>query len=148
MSGATVLYDAPGPTTRRRHLAYSVLFAVALVAVLAWVFVKLKAAGEFDQRIFDGLAGSNIWTAIWEGVQATLKAAGLAIVLAVVLGLLLAVGRMSERGWIRTPCRLVIEFFRAVPVLLLIIFVFGLLAGHGLETETRGLIAVVGGLML
>jgi glutamate transport system permease protein len=77
-----------------------------------------------------------------------LNAAGLAIVLAIVLGLLLAVGRMSDRGWIRTPCRLVIEFFRAVPVLLLIIFVFGLLAGHGLETETRGLIAVVGGLML
>jgi glutamate transport system permease protein len=148
MTAATVLYDAPGPVTRRRHLIYSVLFALALAAVLAWVFVKLKDAGEFDQRIFDGLAKSNVWKAIWEGVQATLKAAGLAIVLAIVLGLLLAVGRMSDRGWIRTPCRLVIEFFRAVPVLLLIIFVFGLLAGHGLETETRGLIAVVGGLML
>jgi glutamate transport system permease protein len=148
MTAATVLYDAPGPVTRRRHLIYSILFALALAAVLAWVFVKLKDAGEFDQRIFDGLAKSNVWTAIWEGVQATLKAAGLAIVLAIVLGLLLAVGRMSDRGWIRTPCRLVIEFFRAVPVLLLIIFVFGLLAGHGLETETRGLIAVVGGLML
>lgn len=146
MSGATVLYDAPGPATRRRHQIYSVVFALVLVAILVWIFFKLKDAGEFESRIFDGLSQSNVWEAIWEGVQATLKAAGLAIVLAVVLGLLLAVGRLSERAWIRIPSGLVVEFFRAVPVLLLIIFSFGLLAGRGLETDVRGLIAVVAGL--
>jgi glutamate transport system permease protein len=148
MSGATVLYDAPGPATRRRHLLYSALFAVVAAAVLVWVYLKLEDAGQFEQRIFDGLSQANVWEAIGEGVQATLKAAGLSIVLAVVLGLLLAVGRMSDHRWIGTPCRLIIEFFRAVPVLLLIIFSFGLLAGRGLETETRGLIAVVSGLTL
>jgi glutamate transport system permease protein len=148
MSGATVLYDAPGPITRRRHQVYSLVFALIAVAVLAWIFLKLKDAGEFEQRIFDGLSQANVWEAIWEGVQATLKAAGLAIVLAVVLGLMLAIGRLSDRAWIRLPCRLVVEFFRAVPVLLLIIFAFGLLAGHGLETDVRGLIAVVAGLTL
>jgi glutamate transport system permease protein len=148
VSGATVLYDAPGPATRRRHLLYSALFAVVAAAVLVWVYLKLEDAGQFEQRIFDGLSQANVWEAIGEGVQATLKAAGLSIVLAVVLGLLLAVGRMSDHRWIGTPCRLIIEFFRAVPVLLLIIFSFGLLAGRGLETETRGLIAVVSGLTL
>ena len=148
MSGATVLYDAPGPVTRRRHQVYSLVFALVAVAVLVWIFLKLKDAGEFEQRIFDGLSQANVWEAIWEGVQATLKAAGLAIVLAVVLGLMLAIGRLSDRAWIRLPCRLVVEFFRAVPVLLLIIFAFGLLAGHGLETDVRGLIAVVAGLTL
>jgi glutamate transport system permease protein len=148
MSGATVLYDAPGPATRRRHQIYSVLFALVFVAILVWIFVKLDDAGEFEQRIFDGLSRTNVWEAIWEGVQATLKAAGLAIVLAIVLGLLLAIGRLSDHAWIRMPCRLVVEFFRAVPVLLLIIFAFGLLAGRGLDTETRGLIAVVAGLTL
>lgn len=148
MSGATVLYDAPGPATRRRHQIYSVLFALVFVAILVWIFVKLDDAGEFEQRIFDGLSRTNVWEAIWEGVQATPKAAGLAIVLAIVLGLLLAIGRLSDHAWIRMPCRLVVEFFRAVPVLLLIIFAFGLLAGRGLDTETRGLIAVVAGLTL
>jgi glutamate transport system permease protein len=148
MSAATVLYDAPGPATRRRHQIYSLVFALVAIAVLAWVYIKLKDAGEFEQRIFDGLSQSNVWEAIWEGVQATLKAAGLAIVLAVIVGLLLAVGRLSDHPWIRVPCRLVVEFFRAVPVLLLIIFSFGLLAGRGLETDIRGLIAVVAGLTL
>jgi glutamate transport system permease protein len=148
MSGATVLYDAPGPATRRRHQLYSVVFALVALAILVWVFFKLKDAGEFEQRIFDGLSQANVWEAIWEGVQATLKAAGLAIVLAVVVGLMLAMGRLSDHALIRVPCRLVVEFFRAVPVLLLIIFSFGLLAGRGLETDVRGLIAVVAGLTL
>ena len=48
MSTATVLYDAPGPLTRRRQRIYSVVFLVVLVAVLAWVGYKLNTKGEFD----------------------------------------------------------------------------------------------------
>lgn len=148
MSASTVLYDAPGPLTRRRHLLYSVLFGVVLAAAVVWVVLKLKDAGEFDQRVIDGLTRTNVWNAIGDGVVATLKVAGLAIVLSVAFGLLLAFGRMADRGWIRVPCRWLIEFFRAVPVLLMIIFLRALTGGHGLEIETRALIALVGGLTL
>jgi len=148
MSASTVLYDAPGPLTRRRHLLYSVLFGVVLAAAVVWVVLKLKDAGEFDQRVIDGLTRTNVWNAIGDGVVATLKVAGLAIVLSVAFGLLLAFGRMADRTWIRVPCRWLIEFFRAVPVLLMIIFLRALTGGHGLEIETRALIALVGGLTL
>ncbi|MGI8523785.1 MAG: amino acid ABC transporter permease [Nocardioides sp.] len=144
----SVLFDAPGPQTRRRHLLYSIVFAAILAAVLVWVFWKLKAAGEFDSEVFHALSQPNIWQAISDGLIATLKAAALAIVLAVVAGFLLAMGRLSDHAWLSVPCRLVIEFFRAVPVILLIIFIFGLLGGRGLATETRGLISLVGGLTL
>ena len=80
--------------------------------------------------------------------MATLKAAGLAIVLSVVAGFLLAVARLSDHAWVRWPASLVIEFFRAVPVLLLIIFCLRSPDGSGMESETRGLVALVAALTL
>jgi glutamate transport system permease protein len=41
-----------------------------------------------------------------------------------VFGVLFGVGKLSDHRWVRWPCWLVVEFFRAVPLLLLIIFVF------------------------
>ncbi len=143
---ASVLYDEPGPVTRRRHQLYSVIFLVVLLAALTWVVLKLKSAGQFE--VIPDLMQSNIWVAISDGLINTLKAAGIAIVLSVVVGFLLAVGRLSDHAVIRVPCRTFIEFFRAVPLLLLIIFIFGLTAGYDLDTETHGLIALVGGLLL
>ena len=147
-TGSTVLFDAPGPATRRRHLLYSGLFLLVFVGVVAWVFVRLDDAGQLEGEIFDRLFAENIVSAILDGLLNTLKAAVLAIVLAVLLGFVLATGRLSDHAWIRWPATAVIEFFRAVPLLLLIIFIFALLGGRGLETQTRGLMALVGGLML
>jgi glutamate transport system permease protein len=47
-----------------------------------------------------------------------------AIALALSFGALFAVGRLSRRAWVRWPAIAVIEFFRAVPLLLLILFLF------------------------
>lgn len=145
---ASVLYDEPGPRTRRRHRLYGVVLVVLAAAVLGWVVLKLQQGGELDQQVFDDLSQPNIWTAIGDGVVATLKAAGIAIVLSVVVGFLLATGRISDRAWISQTCRWIVEFFRAVPVLLMMIFLFAWLAGRIDDTETRALVAVVGGLVL
>jgi glutamate transport system permease protein len=145
---ASVLFDSPGPATRRRYRLYNLGFAVVLLAVLAWVGYKLNAAGQFDPEIYRKLSQPNIWTALLDGLVATLEAAGLAILLAVVVGFLLAVGRLSDHAWISWPSRLVIEFFRAVPVLLLMIFLYAVTGGHGIDTDTRAFFAVVGGLVL
>jgi glutamate transport system permease protein len=144
----TVLYDAPGPRTRQRQRAYSVVLLVLAAAVAGWVLWKLQQAGEFDPDFWSGMLHGNIWVAIGNGVVATVEAAALAIVLAVALGLVLAVGRLSDRAWVRLPCTWFVEFFRAIPVLLMMIFVFAATGGHIESTETRGLVAVVGGLML
>jgi glutamate transport system permease protein len=143
----SVLYDAPGPRTRRRQRLYSVVFVLVALAVLVWVLLKLQRAGQFDPDFWTGMTKGNIWVAIGDGVVATIEAAALAIVLAVALGLVLAVGRLSDRSWVRLPSTWFIEFFRAIPVLLLMILIFAATGGH-LDTDTRGLVAVVGGLML
>lgn len=147
---ASVLFDEPGPHTRRRHRLYSVVFLAVLVVIVGWVLLRLKDADQLDPAIAGELFQSNNMRALRDGVVATLKAAAIAVVLAVILGALLAVARLSDRAWVRAPARLFVEFFRAVPLLLLIVF-FGVFFTTQLpigNTETRGLIALVTGLTL
>ena len=141
---ASVLFDAPGPKTRARHRLYSIGFAVLILLVGYWVYTKLDNGGQFEPRIYERLFSSGVGREIGQGVVATLKAAAVAIVTSVVLGFFLAVGRLSDHAWVRWPAIAVIEFFRAVPVLLLMIFFFAILgANSGLETDTRAFVSVV-----
>jgi glutamate transport system permease protein len=75
------------------------------------------------------------------GLSATLSAAALAAVIAFPLGLLLCLLRISDAAFIRIPTRVVLEFLRGMPVVLMMLFV---LLGFG----TSPFIAVVTGLVL
>jgi glutamate transport system permease protein len=78
-----------------------------------------------------------------------LKAAAISIVTALVLGMALAVGRLSERRWIRLPATAFVEFFRAVPLVLLILFLFGIYSTRfDWEIERTALTSLVTGLTL
>jgi glutamate transport system permease protein len=145
---ASVLYDEPGPKTRARHRLYSIIFAVASVLLLIWVVYKLNQSGQFDPEIYRDLAQGNVWNAIGSGVVKTLTAAVLGIVSAVVLGALLAVARLSDHTVIRVPATVVVQFFRAVPLLLLLIALFVFLSQQGVNTSTASLTALVTGLAL
>ena len=144
----SVLFDAPGPKTRARHRLYSVLFAVGFAALLAWVTLKLNASGQFEPEIYQELSQPNVWDAIGTGVLATVKAAVLGIVLAVVLGAALAVARLSDHAFVSYPAAVVVQFFRAVPLLLLIIVLFTFLSMQGVDSEIASLTALVAGLTL
>ena len=119
-----VLFDVPGPRAAARHRIYTWIAAVVLTAILALVLWKLYDEGEFDPEIFEAMTQPNIWRAIGQGLWATVSAAAIAIVLAVIFGAVFAVARLSDHAWIRWPAVVVVEFFRAVPLLLLILFLF------------------------
>jgi glutamate transport system permease protein len=121
---STVLFDTPGPRARARHKIYTWVAAVLLAAIVGLILWKLYQEGEFDAEVWEDMAQPNIWRAIGEGLWATLSAAAVAIVLAVVFGALFAVARLSDHAWVRWPAVVVVEFFRAVPLLLLILFLF------------------------
>ena len=142
----SVLFDSPGPRTRQRHRLYSVLFTVVFVAVVGLVVWKLAEEGNFEAQLWEDLFAENVWSAILDGIQATLTAAGIAIVCSVLLGALLVTGRVSDHWFFRWPATVVIEFFRAIPLLLLIIFLF-LFIGPDLG-DSGNLIALVVGLTL
>jgi glutamate transport system permease protein len=122
---SNVLFDAPGPRTRARHRLYTLLSVLALLAVVAWWLKRMSDYGEFDYELWEPFVTPDyVRVLLVDGLLKTLQMAGTAVVGAVVFGVLFGVAKLSDHRWIRWPAWLVVEFFRAVPLLLLIIFIF------------------------
>ncbi|MFJ9799175.1 amino acid ABC transporter permease [Streptomyces sp. NPDC101145] len=147
----SVLYDTPGPRAKRRNLLYSAVFLV-LLALAIWWFLSVMAdkdqlrAEKWKPFVTDGA----VWTTfLLPGLGETLKAASLALVIALPLGALLGIGRLSDHVWVRGPVGTVVEFFRAIPVLLMMVFASAVFAQFTpIESDVRPLYAVVTGLVL
>lgn len=143
-----VLYDVQGPKARRRVLIGSVVAGLLLLGLLAVVAGRLQANGQFDERLYRPFVDQPVlYERLLEGLLNTLKAAAYALVLASVLGVLLAFGRLSRSAPVRIPAIAVIELFRALPLLLLILGIFlayPILVGRPLDP----LYALVAGLTL
>ncbi|KRE97380.1 hypothetical protein ASG76_01255 [Nocardioides sp. Soil774] len=129
----SVLFDAPGPKTVARHRAYTVVSVVALAALVAFAVWKLYDRSQLEYALWEPyVTPKYIQYVLVDGLLETLKMAFFSIIFAVVIGLFLGIGKLSDRAWIRWPAWLVVEFFRAAPVLLLMVFAFYLLAiGNG-----------------
>lgn len=131
---SSVLYDAPGPKTRRRSRIASIISIIAILALLVWLYFTLAAPrvsasgaetpGMFDPSRSDILADPQVWQAFGRGVVNTLRMAAAAAVLAVLVGILFSFGRTARSRWVRVPVSVILEFFRGLPVLLMIFFVF------------------------
>lgn len=68
-----------------------------------------------------------------QGAVMTLKLCAVVIVLGLIGGLCTALMAVSPRAWLRWPTVVLIDFFRALPPLVLLIFVFSGLPFAGLE---------------
>jgi len=120
-----VLFDAPGPRTIARHRIYTVISALSIAAFVAWVIWRFYENDQFTAEKWEVFTTPEyVRVLLVDGLLKTLQMAGTALVGAVVLGFVLGVGKLSEHRWIRWPAWLVVEFFRAVPVLLLMIFLW------------------------
>lgn len=150
MSAASVLFDAPGPRAQARNRIISVAVVAVTALVLAVVYSRLKAKGQLTAAKWEPFLTGNLWTTyVLPGIEGTLTAAALSIVLALILGFLLGVGRLSHVGLIRWPCAVIVEFFRAVPVLIMMIFAYFLYALYDtFPSKYLALAGVVTGLTL
>jgi glutamate transport system permease protein len=150
MTAATVLHDAPGPRALIRNRVISVV-ALAAIAVLVWFVVgRLQAKGQLTAQKWEPFVTADLWrTYVLPGVQGTLTAAVLSIGLAMALGVVLGVGRLSRVSVIRWVSGALVEFFRAVPVLIMMIFAFFLYAQYDVfPARQLALAGVVTGLTL
>jgi glutamate transport system permease protein len=150
MSTQSVLYDAPGPKAKARNWLYSVLFVLVLLLVAYFVYHGFSQKGQWAGALWKPFVEGSTWTQfLLPGLVNTLKAAALSIVIALPIGALLGIGRLSEHKWVRVPVGAVVEFFRAIPVLLLMVFGASLYAYYtDISPDTRPLFAAVTGLVL
>lgn len=128
----SVLFDAPGPRARRASLIGSILSIVVILAGVVWIYLLLAAPresggitlpGMFDASRWDIFADPEVWSFIGQGVVATLQAAAVAAVGAIVLGIVFSLMRSSLIPWVRIPTAWLLEFFRGMPVLLMMLFI-------------------------
>ncbi|MFB6715505.1 amino acid ABC transporter permease [Streptomyces sp. NPDC056237] len=147
----SVLYDAQGPRAKQRNILYTVLFVLCAAAVVWWVYDGLASKHQLDWIKWKPFfTSSQPWeTYIWPGLQNTLKAAFFALIIALPLGALFGIGRLSDHRWVRMPAGIVVELFRAIPVLILMITANAVYSEYtNISTDTRPLYAVVTGLVL
>lgn len=138
---SSVLYDVPGPKARRVSLIGSVVGSLLIAGLLAWIISTLAQQGIFEGRRWAIFTRADVWSLLGNGLGATLSAAAVAAVIAFPLGLLLCLLRISDVAAIRIPIRIVLEFLRGMPVVLMMFFVL-------LVFGTNQFIAVVAGLVL
>ncbi|HLM05614.1 MAG TPA: amino acid ABC transporter permease [Blastococcus sp.] len=124
MSTSAVLFDIPGPRARRRHRIGTFIGGLVLLALIGLGLWRLGVNGQLEPArwavLFD--PNSGVPRALGTALVNTLQVAAVGMVAATLLGALLAVGRLSDHRWVRVPITAVIEFFRAVPLLILILF--------------------------
>ena len=145
-----MLFDTPGPRAQVRNRIISAA-TVAVAALAVWAVVsRLADKGQLSAAKWRPFLTGDLWkTYVLPGIAGTLTAAAVSIVLALILGLLLGVGRMSPAKPLRWLCTVIVEFFRAVPVLIMMIFAYFLFALYDVFPSTQlALAGVVTGLTL
>jgi glutamate transport system permease protein len=159
----TVLYDAPGPRTRRITIVVSVAAGLLLLFVgYRYAYRPLAAEGEFSAEKWGPLVDPNhelfglVWSRIADGLKATLLAAVFAILASLLFGTGLAMLRVqlaelrtrrqfgvAPLAWLLTAVtRVFVEWFRGAPVVITIFFVWRVLPTFGLrppDLEAPGL---------
>ncbi|MCY0918878.1 MULTISPECIES: amino acid ABC transporter permease [unclassified Streptomyces] len=136
---SSALYDIPGPRARRRHFFYGIASTALILLVLAWILYLLFDTDQFTAAKWTPFEYKGIQELLLRGLGNTLKAFAYASVLSLALGAVLATGRMSIHRPVRWLATLCVEFFRAMPVLVMIFFIFVALKVQPLPALVAGL---------
>ncbi|WP_067853794.1 amino acid ABC transporter permease [Nocardia shimofusensis] len=144
-AGASVLFDAPGPRARIRNHIFSALVAAAIIAAGYYLFRVFEDKGQFEAAKWTPFLEQEVWTTyLLPGLRGTIIAAVLSIVFAMVLGMIFGILRLSEHRSVRIVAGTVVEFARAIPVLILMIFLFALFSEYNVfRSDDLALAAVV-----
>jgi glutamate transport system permease protein len=142
------LFDVPGPVARRRMVWANVVATIVVAGIAVWVLARLNAKGQLDAALWKPFLTASPWVDyLIPGLIDTLKAAGISIVTAGIFGFVFGLGRLSGSRVVRQLSGAVVEFFRAVPVLLMMIFFYlGIAQLRIIDPSDVPLVAVVLGL--
>lgn len=102
---------------------------LALTAVLFLVGLRLWDQGQLQAHLWINAINGNAWiNYLLPGLQFTLQAAAIAVVTSLVFGLVFGFLRLAPYAPVRWAAMVVVEFFRAVPVLILMVFLLSFLS--------------------
>ena len=136
------LYEEPGPRMRKKIAIGTAISAVLVAALIAFVVWRFYITGNLDAKYWSFFLKPTTWTFLGQGFLGTIEVALTAGAMSLVLGLLLMLGRISGIKPLAIVCRVIIDFFRGVPSLLLIYFFFLVVPQYGIKMPSFWMIAL------
>ncbi|MGB3413254.1 MAG: amino acid ABC transporter permease [Microbacteriaceae bacterium] len=134
-SQTSALFDAPGPVARSR-IRMITLVSLVLIALLIFVAIRqFWVNGQLEPAKWEQFLNPGIQWYLVKALGNTLLAAAGAAAIALPLGLVLALGRLSKNRGVRWSSTIIIEMFRAIPLLLLIYIFFIALPQYGINPD-------------
>ncbi|MCF2620712.1 amino acid ABC transporter permease [Collinsella tanakaei] len=136
------LYEAPGPRTKRRMVIGTAVSLVLVAIGIALIIRQFYITGQLAPRYWTFLAQPTTWRYLLQGFRGTVSVALTAGAMSLVLGLVLMLGRTSGIRPLSALCRIVTDFFRGVPSLLLIYFFFLVVPQYGIKLSAFWMITL------
>ena len=130
---STILFDAPGPIAASRIRIITVVSVVAIATGIFYAVYLFGVNGQLNPARWEIFTQWPIIRYLLKGLGNTLLAAAGSAVIALPLGVALALMRLSTNRPIRWVGTGLIEFFRSIPLLLLIYIFFIALPKYGVN---------------
>lgn len=136
---STVLFDALGPKGRQRSLIASIISGVLILGLLAWAAAGLAGNGFFEATRWANPLDILVIETTWiPAIIATLEAFALGSLVAILLGVVIGFGRISRFLPTRAASTVYVQFFRSLPLVLLIWISFTIDGHFGFTSDVLG----------
>ena len=122
-TSTTVLFDAPGPRAKARTRVFNIAAILVFIAFAVYVLSVMGAKGQLEAEKWTDLFTAKAWGSYYmPGLVSTLQAAGISVITSIAFGVVFGMARLAQNRVLRWFGTIVVEFFRAVPVLMMMIF--------------------------
>ena len=139
---APFLGDALGPKGRRQT---RILTAVSAVVILGFIFValsRLADKGQLDSAKWEPFTQWPVQKFFLDGIRTTVQVSLVSMAGAMLLGTILSLARLSQTAVVRWVTTLFVEFFRGLPLVLLIFFCALGLPSYGVDLPVFWFVAI------
>ena len=149
---ASVLFDEPGPRAKRKIAVANTIGILVFVALVVLVLMRLhnppQGQNQLSAALWKPAVSGDAWINFYlPGLLGTLKASVAAVIGSVIFGIIFGIGRLVPTRIVRAICSVIVEFCRAVPVLMFMIFFWRWFSSMGISDQAA-FYAVVLGLIL
>ena len=139
---APFLADDLGPRGRRLTVVVSVVSAAVLLALLGVAGKRFADRGQLDADLWRPFTQWPVVKFFLNGLRTTVEVALVAMVGAIAIGALMALARLSRTRVLRWLAAVYVEFFRGMPLFLLILFCALGLPAYGVKLSLFGYLAL------
>ncbi len=119
---APFIGDALGPRGRRVTRIASAVSAVLIAGAVYVALSRLSDRGQLSERVWDPFTQWPVWKFLLEGLRTTALLAVVSMAGAMAIGVIMGLARLARTAPVRWLATTYVEFFRGVPLVLLIFF--------------------------